>query len=309
MKQQGRQEQVYTIHAGMQMGVVSLIVADLERSLRFYEQVLGCATLARSKNSVVLGGEYPLLLLTERPGASPRPENSAGLYHFALLLPSRVDLACALHHLLALGYPIREMSDHLISEAIYLADPEGNGIELYRDRPRSAWPWQNGRLEASGPGINLSAESLLAELEEADSKWQGLPAFTRVGHVHIEVADLAQSAVFYQGVLGLAESITGIDGAAFFAAGGYHHHIGCNVWSSRTAIPPANSLGLHFFTLSLPEQEEVTQLAAHAQTAGIPVKQYGQSYLLSDPSGNHLLLTAEPVRQGSEVIAFATDIE
>lgn len=307
MKQQGQQEQGYVMHAGMQMGVVSLFVADLERSLRFYKQVLGCTILARSNSSVVLGGEYPLLLLTERREASLRPENSAGLYHVALLLPSRVDLACALHHLLSLGYPIREMTDHLISEAIYLADSEGNGIELYRDRPRSAWPWQNGRLEASGPSINLSAENLLAELEETGSEWQGLPAFTRVGHVHLEVTDLAQSAAFYRGVLGLAESITGIDGAAFFAAGGYHHHIGCNVWSSRTATPTANSLGLHFFTLSLPEQAEVMQLAARAQVAGIPVKQYGQSYLLCDPSGNQLLLT--PLRKASEVISLATEMK
>src|SRR5579885_2758263 len=149
----------------MELGFVSLVVADLKRSRRFYEDVLGCTILARSDDSVVLGGEHPLLLLTARSSAPHRPERTTVLYHLALLLPGRVDLACALLNLQERRYPLQGCEDHGISEAIYLADPDGNGIELYRDRPRSAWPWRNGRLEASEPSVPLYAENLLAELD------------------------------------------------------------------------------------------------------------------------------------------------
>lgn len=310
MKQPGQQESVYSMHAGMEMGIVSLSVADLERSLSFYERILGCALLARSGNRAVLGSEKPLLLLTERRDAPPRPPHTTGLYHVAYLLPGRVDLACALRHLLASGYPPSSVQDHWISEAIYLSDPERNGIELYRDRPRSAWPWHNGKLEATEPSIELSKESLLAELDGTAYSWRALPPFTRIGHVHLQVADLAQSVAFYREVLGLEESITGMSGASFFAAGGYHHHIGCNVWMSADAPPPPhNALGLHFFTLILPEQAQVMELASRISAAGREVAQYSQSYLLRDPSHNRILLTAEPLQHAQEVMALASILE
>jgi catechol 2,3-dioxygenase len=305
MKQPEQPENDYTMHAAMEIGIVSLTVADLERSLRFYEGVLGCTTLAREGDSAVVGAEHPLLLLTERRNARPCPAHTTGLYHVALLLPGRVDLARALHHLLALSYPVREIEDHGVSEAIYLADPDGNGIELYRDRPRSAWPWQHGRLEATEPSVHLEPESLLAELDEASASWHGLPPYTRVGHVHLKAASLESSFSFYQGALGMAESITVMDGARFFAAGGYHHHIACNVWSSLDApTPPPDALGLRFFTLVLPEQEEVTRLVGRARSAGVPVVAFGSSYLLRDPAGSRILLTAQSLRRAEEVLAL-----
>lgn len=291
----------------MEMGPVALAVADLERSLSFYEQILGCVVLAHSRSKAVIGSERPLLLLSEQRDAPRRPERSTGLYHVAFLLPSRTDLACTLRHLLDSGYPPERMEDHGISEALYLSDPDGNGIELYRDRPRSAWPWRQGKLEATSAtaSIPLSAESLLAELDGTAYRWRGLPPFTRIGHVHLQVADLAQSAAFYQGVLDLEESITGIDGARFFASGGYHHHIGCNVWASLGAsAPPDDALGLRFFTLLLPEHAQVLSLISRLEAADIVATQQGQSYLLRDPARNGMVLTAEALSDGQQVMAL-----
>jgi len=301
------QNRIYSESTIMLMGPVALAVADLERSLSFYEQVLGCKLLARNGNTAVVGSEAPLLLLTEQGDAPPRPQHTTGLYHVALLLPGRADLACILRHLLDCGYALESLQDHWISEAIYLSDPEGNGIELYRDRPRSAWPWQHGKLEATEPSTEIKIESLLAELDGTKYSWHGLPAFTRVGHIHLQVANLAPSAAFYQQVLGLEESITGMDGANFFAFGGYHHHIACNVWATLDApLPPDHALGLHFFTLTLPEQADIEQLVSRARAADALVMQYGQSYLLRDPSNTRILLTSESVQDSQEVMALAS---
>ncbi len=290
----------------MEMGVVSLVVADLQRSLSFYAGVLGCTVLAHSARSAVPGGEDPLLLLTERREAPRRPEYATGLYHLALLLPGRGDLARALRHLLACRYPLRGMEDHFISEAIYLADPDGNGIELYRDRPRSAWPWHDGKLEADEPSVPLRAESLLAELEGRAPAWHGLPSTTRIGHIHLQVADQAPCRMFYQEFPGLEESITGMRGACFFAADGYHHHIACNVWTSLAGPPPPrDALGLHFFTLILPEHSQVINLVARLSAAGGRITHYAQSYLLRDPSENRIVLRAEPFRQSQDAMALA----
>lgn len=306
MKQPGQQETTYTMPARMEMGVVSLTVADMERSLSFYERLLGCTVLSVGGNTAVLGNQKPLLILTEQHDASPRPVHSTGLYHVAFLLPGRADLACALRHLLERGYPPSSLQDHGISEALYLSDPDGNGIELYRDRPRSAWPWQHGKLEAHDPSIELSSESLLAELDGTTHTWHGLPPFTHIGHVHLQVADLRQSAVFYRDILGLEESITGMNGASFFAAGGYHHHIGCNIWMSQDAEPPPdNTVGLCFFTLVLPEHIQVMNLVSHVRASGIEVTQHGRSYLLRDPANNGILLTAEALQQGQDGRALA----
>ncbi len=295
-------------NAIIEMGPVALTVADLSRSLSFYQNVLGCTLLARGEDSAVVGSERPLLLLIERRNAQPRPAYTTGLYHVAFLLPGRADLARALRHLIASDYRPGRMEDHGISEALYLWDPDGNGIELYRDRPRSAWPWRNQKLEATAdPSTPLSDESLLAELTGSADTWRGLPAFTRIGHVHLQVADLAQSAAFYQGILGFDESITGIDGASFFSVAGYHHHIGCNIWESAgAATPPAAATGLRFFTLLLREREQAAKMLARYHAAGQAAEEYGHNYLLRDPSGNGVLLATEPLQQSEEVIALAS---
>lgn len=297
-------------NAVMEMGPVVLVVANLERSLAFYQNVLGCALLARADGSAIVGSERPLLLLLERRDASARPAHTTGLYHVAFLFPGRADLARILRHLIASGHRPGRMEDHGISEALYLWDPDGNGIELYRDRPRSAWPWRNQKLEAStDPSTPLSAESLLAELAGSEDHWRGLPAFTCIGHVHLQVANLAQSASFYRGVLGFDESIMGIAGASFFSVGGYHHHIGCNIWDSAgAAAPPVGATGLRFFTLLLREREQVTQILARSHAVGNTAEAHGRNYLLRDPSGNGVLLTTEALQQSEEVMALAESV-
>ncbi len=292
----------------MLMGPVALAVTNLERSLSFYENILGCTLLSRSEKTVVLGTEQPLLLLTELHEATPRPSHTTGLYHVALLLPGRIDLACALRHLLDCGYPLQNMEDHGISEALYLSDPDGNGIELYRDRPRSAWPWRNGKLEATEqPSSQLNSTGLLAELDGSEYRWSGLPSSTRIGHVHLRVADLSHSAVFYRDILGLDESITGINGANFFATDGYHHHIACNVWTSLGApVAPTTAPGLRSFTLVFPAQASVMMLVSRCNKAGIAVVQHGQSYLLHDPSGNKVIVTTASLQHCQEVMALTS---
>jgi catechol 2,3-dioxygenase len=289
-----------------QIGPISLTVADLERSIRFYEDVLGLSLIQQKSHTAMFGVDVPLLLLTEQSGARPRPARSTGLYHFAVLVPGRTDLACALRHLLDIGYPLKEALDHGVSEALYLADPDGNGIEIYRDRPRSAWPWHNGRLLATSSSDPLDMESLLSELDESDHAWNGLPPQSRVGHLHLQVADLAQTAAFYRDVLGFEEAITGVPGALFLAAGGYHHHLALNTWYSLGASrPTAETAGLRFFTICVPEMPEVERLANHLEVAGIPLRRTSDSLILRDPEGNGILLTAGLPQSSEEVMSIA----
>lgn len=294
------------VSPGTQIGPVSLTIADLERSIRFYEDVLGLKLIQHESYTAIFGVDIPLLLLTEQPGARPRPLQSTGLYHFAILVPGRADLARALRHVLDIGYPLQGALDHEVSEALYLADPDGNGIEIYRDRPRSAWPWQNGRLRATSSSDPLDTESLLSELDESDHAWNGLPPQTRIGHVHLQVADIAHAAAFYRDVLGFQEAITGVPGVLFLAAGGYHHHLALNTWYSlRAPGPPRDTAGLRFFTICVPDRAELEGLAKHLEVAGMPWIRQGDALMLRDPEGNGILLTAGLPQSNEEVMSIA----
>jgi catechol 2,3-dioxygenase len=287
-----------------QIGPVSLTVADLERSTRFYEDVLCLKLLQQNNHTAMLGVDNPLLLLTEQPGARPRPLESPGLYHFAILVPGRVDLASALCHLLDVGYPILAILDHGVSEALYLADPDSNGIEIYRDCPRSAWPWHNGRLGATSDP--LERKSLLSELDGSEHAWKGLPPHTHVGHVNLLVADLASMAAFYRDVLGFVEAITGVPGAFFLAAGGYHHHVALSSWRSQGEfLPTTETAGLRFFNICVSDMAEVERLANHLEVASIPFMRLGNSLMLRDPEGNGVLLRVGLSQNNDEVMSSA----
>ncbi len=256
------------IHPHARPGPVHLTVAHLEEMLRFYQQVIGLRVKERSAEHAVLTADdaSPLLLLTEQPDARPRPRRSTGLYHFAILVPDRAALARSLYRLAETGYPLGGASDHLVSEALYLSDPEGNGIEIYRDRPRTEWAWQGGQLRMDT--LPLNVQQLLAE---ADGAWQGLEAGTVIGHIHLHVADLAQAEQFYRLGVGLELMVRYGDSATFLAAGGYHHHLGMNVWAGVGAPPPPpDSVGLRYFTLLLPDEAEVEQLGARLQAQSVP---------------------------------------
>jgi catechol 2,3-dioxygenase len=273
------------------IGLVSLTVSDLARSLRFYGEVLGLAPVERSAGSVLLAaGETRLLHLVELPGARPKPARAAGLYHFALLLPGRPDLARWLRHVLESGWPLQGWSDHGVSEAIYLADPDGNGIEVYRDRPRAEWPVANGELQmVTDP---LDAANLLA-LADGAEPWQAMPAGAVMGHVHLHVASIPQAQAFYCDVLGFDLMQRYGPSALFVSAGGYHHHAGLNTWAGVGAPPaPAGSAGLRYFTIAVPDQSSLASLVGRVQKAGIAVTAQDGGWFLRDPSGNGIRLAA-----------------
>jgi catechol 2,3-dioxygenase len=195
-----------------------------------------------------------------------------------------------------------------MSEALYLADPDGNGVEIYRDRPRSAWPWQHGRLQATNKSEPLDVENLLLELVGSDQAWHGLPPRSRIGHIHLQVADLTRAVAFYRNALGFEESLTGIPGACFLATGSYHHHLGLNTEGRPPGYPlPAGTARLHFFTICLPGEAEVASMAMRLEAAGVPLARRSDLNLLvlRDPDGNSLLVMAGRQQSQEEVMSLA----
>jgi catechol 2,3-dioxygenase len=277
---------LHQIHPETKFGVVALVVADLERSIAFYTRMLGMQLREQAPGRAVLGTSAgPLLLLDQQPGAGPKPKQATGLYHVAFLLPARRDLARSLQRLRDVGHPIRELEDHLVSESIYLADPDGNGIELYRDRPRAEWPIVDGRVTMGSRPIDVP--DLLGE-----SLCDGylMSPGVRIGHLHLQVADLRRAEEFYCGVLGF-ELMARMDGALFVAAGGYHHHLGLNVWYSQGgSLPPAESAGMRAAVVLLPDEDARAAVRARLTAANVASEAHADVVALADPWGNRLLL-------------------
>jgi catechol 2,3-dioxygenase len=252
---------------------------------------VGLHTLERSNDTALLGPEGgPVLLeLAERPQAPPRPARSTGLFHFAILVPGRVELARSVTRLVRAGHGLTGASDHLVSEALYLRDPENNGIEIYRDRPRDAWPSDAGELRMDT--LPLDLDGVLAELEAAPAEADGLPAGTSIGHMHLQVADVAEAGAFYEGALGLDVTVRSYPGALFLSHGGYHHHVGVNTWASAGApAPPPGALGLDRFELVLADEAELDAVAERLDAAGLPAERTAEGLLAADPSGNRVLV-------------------
>jgi catechol 2,3-dioxygenase len=280
-----------SIHPDTTLGYVHLTVSNLERSLKFYQEVLGFQLYGREDGTARLGaGRDDLLRLTEVPGAQ-RPRHTTGLYHFAVLTPSRFELARSLRRLAETRWPLQGFADHLVSEAIYLGDPDENGIEIYRDRPRAEWPRLNGQVQmATDP---LDVEGVLSELEAESEPWPGLHPDTILGHMHVHVRDVPEAVDFYCGLLGFDEMLRLGGSAAFVSAGGYHHHIGLNTWAGVGAPPPPpGSVGLRYFLVRLSEAGELDRITAAAQAAGLPVEESPEGVLLRDPSQNAVIFTA-----------------
>jgi catechol 2,3-dioxygenase len=272
-------------------------VADLDRAMEFYGGVLGLRSQGvDGARALTADGRTPLVVLHGRPGAPPKPPHTTGLYHYALLLPTRADLARTLRRLADRRYPIEGASDHLVSEALYLADPDGNGLEIYADRPREAWPRRQGRLQmATEP---LDVQGLLREVS-GNPPWEGLAPATRVGHVHLHVADLARAEAFYRDVLGFELVLHFGASAAFLSVGGYHHHIGLNTWAGAGAPPPPeDAAGLRYFTLRLEDDREAAGVRARLARAGVAGHPHDGGLLVRDPSGNGILIEARRARGG-----------
>ncbi|TYR81251.1 VOC family protein [Priestia megaterium] len=279
-----------TFHGGQNtfVGQVALKVQDLERSLAFYQNIIGFRVLTQSATEAVFtaDGQTPLLSIEQRADLLPKQSRTTGLYHFALLLPTRFDLGKVLKHLVESGYPLQGASDHLVSEAIYLADPDGNGIEIYRDRPSETWEWNESEVVmATEP---MDAQGVLAA---SDGKaWAGLPKDTVMGHIHLHVSELAQTEVFYQ-TLGFDVVNYFHNQALFMSTGRYHHHIGLNIWNGVGAPAPVdNSVGLKFFTLIFPNEAARNQIVKQLKAIGADVIEENGQLFTNDPSGNKIKL-------------------
>ena len=279
-----------SIDPATQCGVVSLSVASLARSIAFYTDALGFSVLQESGSDAVLGAAgVPLLLLKQETGALPwMVDNMTGLYHFAILLPTRVDLGRWLRHYFTRNYAPPGQGDHVVSEALYLRDPDGHGIEVYRDRPRAEWVWTNGTVKmGSGP---VDVRGMIAEADAAGLPWSGLPAGTILGHIHLQVGDIVQAEEFYHGILGF-DIVASMGTALFVSAGGYHHHLGLNTWHSQGASPaPDGTATLRFYTLSLPTEAARGDVVARLAAAGIAYEQKGNAVVVRDPSRNAIIL-------------------
>lgn len=279
------------IHADTFVQAVSLTVSDLERSLDFYQQAIGLRLHGRENNVARLGvGGADLLELVGNRAARPVP-GSTGLYHFAILVPSRLHLAKSLYRLAETNSPVSGFADHWVSEAIYLDDPDGNGIEIYRDRPRQEWPTQNGRPNMTTAQLDL--DGIMAQLGGIRPDWQGLDPATFIGHIHLRVADIAQTDYFYRDVVGFDLVLHFGRQATFLSAGGYHHHLGCNTWESAGGrAAPAGAIGLRWYSLKLPNPDEVEKVVARLQQAGLPIEKQEIGVFTKDPAQNSLLLTS-----------------
>jgi catechol 2,3-dioxygenase len=281
-----------TIAPATRIGEVQIITGDLERLARFYQERLGFQALEQEEGRVALGaGSTRLLTLIEQPGAQPRPQSGVtGLYHFAVLLPDRRSLARLLVHIAQTETSIQGASDHGVSEALYLADPDGNGIELYRDRKREEWPVDDiGRLLMVTDPLDI--DDLVMEMRSGITEWKGLPEGTTIGHIHLQVADLVEAEKFYTRVLGFELMQHYGRSAAFVSAGGYHHHIGMNTWTSAGAPPPdENTTGLRWFEVVLPNSEALSAAQARLEEAGTEWEARDGGILVRDPSQNGILL-------------------
>lgn len=280
-----------SLPAATALGAVRLTVADLAPTAVFYEQVLGLRPLRHDGEEATLGTPdgRPLVELVQRADAAPRPRRSSGLFHLALLLPTRADLALALRRIALAQSPLQGASDHLVSEALYLADPEGNGIEIYRDRPREEWSHEpDGQIRMAT--LPLDLDDLISALPSEDP---GLPEEATIGHVHLQVADLDQAEAFYHGVLGFDVVVRGYPGALFVSAGGYHHHLGLNTWASLGGAPNGPGVrGLDRFVVELPGAAAVAEVRDRLAAAGAPVSQRDGALVTTDPFGNELELRA-----------------
>lgn len=269
------------------VGQVNLKVQDLDRALAFYQQVIGFKVLEQTERTAKLttDGKTVLLSIEQPDDVLPKVGRTTGLYHFALLLPNRSDLANIVKHFIGIGLRFGS-SDHLVSEALYLSDPDGNGIEIYTDRDSSEWNWNNDE-------VNMTVDPLdFADLLSGEQQpWEGLPAGTVMGHIHLHVSELKQTEEFYVKGLGFDVVCRYGDQALFISSGKYHHHIGLNTWNGVGAPKPSpNSVGLESYTLMLPSEKSRDNIIGQLKELGASVKEENGLIFTEDPSGNCILL-------------------
>ena len=269
-------------------GPVTLNVSDLEQSINFYQQVIGLLVVNRSDSQAVLGSaDKNALIELRQPGQlHSKPRRTTGLCHFALLIPEREHLAAFVRHIAALNIPAGS-ADHLVSEALYLNDPDGNGIEVYRDRNPDEWKWQNDQVKMTVDPLKI--DDLLTLKPELT--WSEAPEGTVMGHVHLHVSDLEETERFYVKGLGLNVVCRFGTQALFISDSGYHHHFGLNTWNGEGAPPPpADSTGLVHAALHFPSKALLDERMTQLRKMGAAITEYEDGFLVRDPSGNGLLL-------------------
>jgi len=283
----------HRLHSEAMLGPVHLQVADLARSVAYYERVIGLQTISSGDATARLGARgdaTPLVVLHHRQGAAPVPTRGRlGLYHFAILLPNREALGRFIAHLASIG-AYAGMSDHVVSEAVYLTDPDGLGIEVYADRPRESWRVSNRKLEMAT--LTLNAADLVRV--SRGIAWDGVPRGTRIGHVHLFVSDLEAAERFYHDGLGLDKVLLEYPGALFMSAGGYHHHLGTNTWAAGAPRAQPEDARLLEWSVILPTQADVEQTARALETVGAKISRTDGDVTAADPWGTIVRVTTTP---------------
>ena len=278
------------------VGAVRLQISDLQRSIDYYEQVLGLRVLTRTAEHAALaahGNDRPLVWLHARRGVRAVPRRATfGLYHFALLLPDRPALGRFGAHLFRAGARAGS-ADHLVSEALYLTDPDGLGIEVYADRPRSSWQVRDREIVLTVDPLDLEG---LAQIGN-DRPWDGMPARSTIGHMHLHVGDLNAAAAFYHAALGFDKAAWSFPGALFFSVGGYHHHLGTNTWAPGPAAAEDQARLLEW-ELLLPNDDQATAAVRSLEAAGYPVHGDGRGWTTADPWGTSLRIVGTSAGQG-----------
>jgi catechol 2,3-dioxygenase len=279
--------------APIHIGAVGMVVRDLDRLTAYYRDVLGLAVQERSSQKVILGaGGVALLELVHRADALPDDPREAGLYHTAFLMPTRADLARWILHASKNRVPIAGAADHDVSEAIYLDDPEGNGVEVYSDRPREQWR-RDGQLifQKTDP---LDIDAIVGEIDPATATYAGAPDGLRIGHIHLRVGDVAKAEAFYSGALGL-DLTRRRGGAAFLSSGGYHHHVAVNVWHSDGAgLRNDKRAGLDWFAVEINDQSTLDGARRRLDAAGVTTEAIAGGFAASDPWGTSIRFTIAP---------------
>ena len=273
----------------LHVGAVGLKVRDLDRLSQFYRDVLGLSVLDHDKNGATLGaGGVPVIHLEHQPGAKPDDPRTAGLYHTAFLMPTRADLARWILHVARHKVPLTGASDHGVSEAFYLDDPEGNGMEVYSDRPADSWQWMGNELKMITDPLDI--DDILREVPSA-ATYPGAPEGLRIGHVHLRVGDIARAETFYRDALGL-EVTRRRHGASFMSSGRYHHHIAGNVWHSAGAGPrDENRAGLSWLSLEAADDVAFDAVRTHLAQAGLRPAVSAAGIETTDPWGTRLRVT------------------
>lgn len=281
----GKRPRGYRLPDATRLGVVRLQVSDLARSLAFYEDVVGFQVTDRATDRATLGAQgdsIPVMEILERVGAAPAPRRGRlGLFHFAILVPDRASLARFVAHLSELGVSAGA-ADHLVSEALYLQDPDGLGIEVYADRPRGAWRRNGSELAMETKPLDM------LELARAagDQRWSGMPAGTVIGHVHLHVADLDEGTTFFHHALGFDTTVWSYPGALFLSAGDYHHHLGLNTWAGPGAArPKPDDARLLEWEIRTPSEGDADAAADSIAAAGYVVTRAERGWLVEDPWG------------------------